>query len=238
MEKIIGSPQEIEREELSEGMTIPDVLSFRKVVDRIQDRRDSVLIKVLYLIAGRTSEICTKVGAYDLSHNKSRDYGTFMNFTIENFVQGSINEKVLLIKVATAKRRSKDGKIFPRYIAVPVNPTYEPWCKDLLEWIRDKGNLNFPLLRWTVSLICKKNLRVLGEDIHAHSLRHIRVSHLINNYGFEPPEVTSVCGWTFRTGWDLAGFQTNPMISIYLHTAWKKSFPRLCKPLSEVIKIG
>ena len=152
----IGSPiQEINPQE----MTMPDILSFRKAVERIENRRDSVLIKTLYLIAGRTSEVCTLAGAYDLQHGKSRDYGTYMNFSIETFNQGSISEKVLLVKVATAKRRSKErDRIFPRYVAIPCNPLYEPWCKDLLEWIRDNGNLNFPLFRWTVSQLVRKNL--------------------------------------------------------------------------------
>lgn len=116
-------------------------------------------------------------------------------------------------------------------IALPVNPKYEPWTRDLLKWIQKRGAMNFPMTRETVRCIVQRHLKPLDPKVHAHSLRHWRLTHLAEYYGFDGYELSLVAGWSFTTGFRMMGMAASPNLDTYLHLTWRKSFHKLLKPL-------
>jgi len=220
---------------------VPEFKRFRKVVDHISKKRDKVLIETLYLTASRVSEIVTKVGAYDLEHGKSKAYGKHLNWQLADFqVNREKNERVLLITEAIAKRklktkRDKERGYIPKTIALPVMPVYEPFTKDLLEWIRDYGNLSFNLGRTRVWQIVKTHLRDLDPKVKTHSLRRWRLNHLVTEYKFDPYDLAVYAGWSVKHSFGVVGMSVSPHQDAYMHNAWRRYFPKLLKPFKIAI---
>lgn len=212
---------------------VPELHTFRKAVEAIPDPRDRTLIQALYLCAARVSELTTKVGRWELEHKKTKPYGRFLEPRIEEFN----GEKVLLLKSAIAKRKTKSKRLRQqkqirlvfKLIALPCSMEYEPWTVKLLEHIRDHKNINFSLTRSTVYKIVRKRLSSLDEHIHTHSLRHYRLTHLVEYYGFDSYDLTLFAGWTFQTG-----VRSSAPLDTYLHLDWRKYFPKLLKPLAKI----
>jgi hypothetical protein len=208
--------------------------AFRYTVEQIRHRRDRVLIQLLYLTAARTSEVITKVDAYDALHHKSKAYGQHISLKVYDFTHKPKNNihKVLVIELATAKRKATRGTFVPRLIALPCHPAYEPWTVELLKWHRDTGVLSFPISRRWVHKIVKKHLRALDPNVHPHRLRFWRLTHLVTEYAFDGHEVTAVAGWTQQTGFNRAGIQSSPQLDVYLHVQWRNYFSKLLKPIA------
>lgn len=209
---------------------VPDMLEFRKKVDRISDRRDRTLIQTLYLGAFRVSEVVTKATPYDLLHNESKGYGVHLSWKLDLFQE----QKALLIKSAVAKRSAKE--LTYKIIALPTNPDFEPWTLDLLRLIKDRRGSNealqFPLGRHRVRQILQERL---GEHIFKkrssgkrllNPLRHYRITHLAEHYGFDGYDLCVYAGWSFKTGVSAVG-----QLDAYLHLGWRKYIRKLLKPL-------
>lgn len=220
---------------------VVDFRKAREVIEHISKKRDRVLIKTLYLTAARVSEIVTKVGAYDLAHGKSQAYGRHLTWQIEHYqVNRRHIEPVLLITEATAKRKlktkeQKEEGYIPKAIALPCNPVYEPFTQELLKWLQTYKTLSFPIQRQTVLKIVKQHLRELDPKVRTHSLRHWRLTHLAEKYLFDNYDLTAYAGWSLQHGFaTTAGIPVSPQLSIYVHTAWHKYFPKLLKPINEI----
>lgn len=224
-------------------MIVPSMSEFRDAVERIVDHRNRILIQFLYLSASRASEVVTRVGKYDLEHLKSWGYGAYMGWSLPEFhVTKTKIEKVLLMKMAVAKRKVKrrkgdddeDGqrRVVYKMIALPTSPKFEPWTEHLLRWITIHGNLNFDMSRITVCRIVKLELHGLDPHIHAHSLRHYRISHLVEHYALDPFDLTAIAGWTFKTTLSAMGQGgASGQLDTYLHLAWRRYFTKLLVPL-------
>lgn len=117
---------------------VPDFRRFREVVNHIDDKRNSALIKMLYLGAYRVNEILTKINAYDEYYGMSRAYGNALRVEIKDFKLEDKPIKVMLINSAVAKRtKEKDGKEYLTFkqVALPITPqNYEPWTLDLFNY--------------------------------------------------------------------------------------------------------
>lgn len=203
---------------------MPSVSKFREQVERISDKRDSLLIKTTYLTAGRVSELLTKTSPYDLKHGKSHPYGLELDFRIEDFVIPSTRqaktEKMLLLKLRIAKRKRK---VIFKSIALPTKPEFEPWCLDLMNFITKTGSVTFPIVRNTAWRIVKKRL-----DIHPHLLRHYRLTHLVDTYGFDQWDLIIYAGWT------LGGAMGVPVpLDSYIHLDWRRYVPKLLRKISR-----
>ena len=100
-------------------MVAPNVRRFRELVEDIPSRRDSVLIKALYLTAAKVSEVTTKVTPYDLKNKLSQPYGQYLDFSFDDYEK----RKVFLIKLAVAQRRVKRKNNLPYFkiVALPAN---------------------------------------------------------------------------------------------------------------------
>jgi len=208
---------------------VVDFLRFREAVDHVLGVRDRNLIQLLYLTASRPSEICTRTTPSELRNQTSKPYGRSMSWTLGR----SKKEKdTLLINVALAKKR----KSLPSHkiIALPINPDFEPWVFDLLKRISLNKKLEFDLTRVSVNNIVKENLSpLLGRNVRAKDLRQLRLKHLARLYDFDPYDLEAIAGIYFHKKL-IAGTLSVEKIEIYMELAWKRYFPKLLKPISEL----
>ena len=234
---------------------VPDLQDFRNSVDALGKNRNSVIIKTLYLTASRCDEFTTKLCPADVG--VTRALGKLVTVDLQKIIVPNIQYKdkekieavdprlgkqppkdlinILLIKIPVLKqrKRKKDPQRETpqkyKIVALPIVRDFEPWVFDLAEYIKEQNELCFHLTRQTVLKIVKKEL-----GYHPHHLRHIRVSHLINNYGFTGEQISLVTGWSMRTGFGVIGQNVSGMIDIYLHSQWKTYIRKLLVPLDVV----
>ncbi len=102
---------------------VPDMKRMREHIDYIGRRRDRVLIKTLYLTAARASELATRTNPSAIQAGKSKSYGRFLSWKIEDLrINQRKVEKALAITLAVAKRRlrtkeQKEQGYIPKVIA-------------------------------------------------------------------------------------------------------------------------
>ncbi len=236
MEEVFAEPEPMEE--------VPNLKEFRHAVDTVNEGRDAAVIKMLYLSACRASEICTKTTPWEIAHNKSKPYGKYLSFSFADYevAKGDV-QKILLLKVAVAKRtkKVKDGedkqRLSFKIVGIPVHPTYEPWVLDLLKWVQNdpQHKLSFDITRMTVQNIVKKNLERFFPKIHAHSLRHFRITHLINEYEFTPYQITAYTGWSLKSTFGAMGVQASSNLDIYAHLQWRDYIQKLLRPIDTLI---
>lgn len=218
-----------------------DFRRMREVIAHIPKQRDRVLIKTLYLTALRVSEIVTKARTYDLEHGKSKAYGKHLHWKFDKFiVNRKHTETALLITAATAKRKlktkeQKEQGFIPKVIALPVMPVYEPFTEELVRWLKVHDTLSFPIARQRVWEIVKKHLRELDPKVSPHSLRHWRLTNLVEKYQFNPPDLTAYAGWSVTQSFAAVGIPAKPILNIYYHSAWQNYFPKLLKPIKDLL---
>lgn len=59
-------------------------------------------------------------------------------------------------------------------------------------------------------------------------LRHYRLTHLVEEYGFDAYDLTVYAGWTFKTIFKGSAGQ----LDTYLHLDWRKYYEKLLKPIN------
>lgn len=233
---------------------VPDLKDFRVSVDALGHNRNSTIIKTLYLTASRCNELLTKISPSDIGRTEA--FGKLVTHSFKDIIVPNIQYKgkeeieartlkprlgeqpkkdsitTLLLKIPVLQqRKNKDSeKEKPqkfKLVAIPCVKDFEPWVIDLLEWMSgNQGNLCFDLTRQSVFKIIKR-----GLGYHPHHLRNIRVSHLVDNYGFTGEQISLVTGWSMKTGYGVLGENVSPMVDIYLHNQWKKYIRKLLVPL-------
>ena len=115
-------------------------------------------------------------------------------------------------------------------VAIPCIRSFEPWHEDLALWIDEHGDrLCFDLTRQSVLKIVKRKL-----GYHPHHLRHIRVTHLVNNYKFTGEQVSLVTGWTMSSSYGFLGQNVSDKVNIYLHSNWDTYIKKLLVPIDEI----
>jgi len=239
--------------EVQQQEEVPSLKDFRQAVDTLRNPRESAIIKLVYLGAFRSSEVCCKTTPWELRNNKTKPYGQTLSCSFGEFEINGKMEKILLLKGLVAKRYRKPKKegdkaraVF-KTIALPCNPDYEPWTLDLLkfiqqqakehkkdpEWTWHKG-LQLDMVRMTLQNIVKRNLKRLFPKIHVHSLRHFRCTHLILAYDFNPFQLACFAGWTLKTGFSGLGISSSSMLDTYTHIRWKDYIKKLFKPITQL----
>jgi len=199
-------------------------------------RQDKIQEKVLLVTAGVAKR--TKVSGKARKQAKKMDepnpeevekafskYG--LTRLLEDYKKGEIKANPLVVAHLL-------GQIHFKQIALPCDPKYEPWTLDLVKRITWKGTLSFNFVRQTAYLRIRDEFRRQGYDVHPHTLRHWRLSHLMQNYGFEPYDISIYSGWSIRSTFNQMGMQASSNIDIYAHLTWNKYFPKLLIPIREV----
>lgn len=207
-------------------------------MDHLPSGRDKTLIETLYVTASRVNELCTKSCTSD---KKTKALGRLVTSSIEHFKWKNLDYPILKVKIPVEKRKAK-SQVFKNIVLPMRTKDQEPWVEDVAKWIYDRDIrehseahcLCFDLTRNSVYKIVRKNLLPLDKDIHPHSIRHYRLTHLFQNYGFDGKDLAAVAGWTLRSGFNLMGEDVSPMVNIYIESQWQKLMPKLLRPLSEV----
>lgn len=161
-----------------------------------------------------------------------------MTWKLQDFkADDSENIKALVLSMPIAKRcKKKEGKEYLTYkeIALPCNPSFEPWTMDLLKWIQKnqakEDSLRFQVTRNTVRSTVIKHLYNLNPQVHCHSLRHWRLTHLVTYYNFDPYDLTQYAGWTFVGAFG-KGQGASGMLDSYINLSWKRYFPKLLRSI-------
>jgi hypothetical protein len=149
----------------------------------------------------------------------------------EKWKKGEITVDPLLIKVLL-------GKITLKTVALPCNPKYEPWTLSLLRHYKEKKTLSFPITRQWFWKNYRQALKDLLPQKSLHSiknpLRHFRINHIIEYYGFLPYDVATYSGWTIASTFGRIGIPVSSNIDAYSHLAWRMYFPRLLLPITQM----
>ena len=194
---------------------VPNLRDFREFIEEIEHSRDSLLIKMLYLTACRVSELAGNISPSERQRGLNV-YGSKLSYDVVT----EENHRILVLKIFTAKRHEF------KLISLPLEEKFEPWAGELHEFLEVAKSQPFQITRQRIWQIVNNRLSLLDPKIHPHTLRHYRLTHLVENYGFDAYDLTVYAGWTFRTTFGQSG-----QLDTYLHLDWRKYFPKLLRPL-------
>jgi len=123
------------------------------------------------------------------------------------------------------------GQIHMKKIAIPLDPKYEPWAIDLKPALyprEDKLGIGFKMTRSYCDKLLKWEFKKLGmEGWHPHWIRKQRISDLVNCWGLTPPEVSSITGWTLRSGYQGTGLAVSSSMDSYWSGNYRSYLPKL-----------
>lgn len=150
---------------------------------------------------------------------------------LEKWKKGQVQIDPLLIEALK-------GRIHFKVVALPCSTVFEPWILDLTKYVKETGKLllSFNLTRERLRQIYRENLKDILPPPHIRNpkniLRHYRITHLLEYYGFNAAQITNYVGWTFKYTSALQGIQGSANIDAYLHLTWKSYFYNLLKPIA------
>jgi integrase len=135
-----------------------------------------------------------------------------------------------------AKTPKPQAQVY-KMIALPAREKYEPWTVNLMEWFLDNNKkMGFDLTRQSMYHIVKNVLRRFDFPSYPHALRHFRCTHLVTEYGYNAADVAAITGWKMQTGFNLLSM-ASPMMDTYLHLTWREYFPKLVKPIDQLLDV-
>lgn len=168
-------------------MSLPNVLEFRQRVESIQNLDRRIAFQTLHLICGRVGEVITEKYSSDKTANptgskltvtktnyqpdlndpQERDTWTFIRLLQGqpvNFNEiAQIKEEVAVFKVSTEKRGG-----LTREIGLPLNPKYDPWIKQVYDYLHNKKINGFQYTRQEMWNTAKIAFEGLTYKIHPY----------------------------------------------------------------------
>jgi hypothetical protein len=212
---------------------LPKVSIVRKRIEHANPENIRMILKDIYLKAGRISESISQKCPADTT----TPYGPNGTDASIETIEG---HEAVVLSVRTAKRKGKE-----RIIALPVET--EPWAKPLYNYYKRFDDTPvFPCTRQTVWVHAKTifegfNYPILsykikrdGELTHVpehskrftlHALRHLRATELIRFYHFKAEDLAAYCGWRLTS----IGKTTSVMERYIDLSAYVDYFPKLLK---------
>lgn len=210
-------------------MIYPGLSETRARIDATADPVARYALKLAYLLCVRANELCGVNQASDLvtepdglEHYLSKAIGPTKNEVEYDTYEGS---ELMKVTVQIEKRR----KDVVRVVALPMSPEFEPWTAGLSNRFAklDRFDKLLPFPRWRlVKWINESGLGIPGKY---NPLRHLRLNHLTQYYGFNADDRTLIAGWSFSSGARSSGPQDE-----YLNLDWRPYYPKLLKPLPRV----
>jgi len=92
------------------SINVPELKDFRSYIGNLKcPAKEQVFIKTLYLTGAKASELLTKTTPYQLKHNKSKSYGSYLQLEMLRKYQTANGQEIplLLLKLAVAKQTKK-----------------------------------------------------------------------------------------------------------------------------------
>ncbi len=180
-------------------------------------------LKFQYLTGARVSEVCGK-WAFNMDEYEVTDFD---------------DVPLIVCTLRTAKRKGKR-----RPIAIPLEPMFEPWGRDIADYIEEADLFEpFYWSTWTQWKYARKTFEGLtyaieeyyrpefksiiqehSRELRTHGLRHIRATQLVNLYRFSPVQLATYMGW--KLSGHLGGSR---MMDRYVALQWHDYFPKLLK---------
>ena len=216
-------------------MSLPSTEIIRERIEQVQNEDIQMCLKACYLFAGRITEVIGKVTLGDKTSKQRIARGGKKE---DARLDSLLDHNAFLFNVYTAKREGKR-----RIIALPDQ---EKWAQKLYDYYKSADDFVFPFTRqkvWQYSVKAFEGLQYPietyaiwknGEIIkkvnahekpfRLHALRHLRITELIEFYGFNGFEVATYCGWTLKTSLGIGG-----QFDRYAHLDWQSYFPKLLK---------
>ena len=169
-------------------MSLPNILEFRKRVESIPNIDKKIAFKTLHLICGRVGEVITRKCPSDITANptgskltvtkntyqpdltnpQERDTWTFIKMLQGEQVNyakiAQIKEEVIIFKVSTEKRMG-----LMREIGLPLNPKYDPWVKEVYDYLSIKKDHGFQFSRQQMWVTAKHVFEGLLYTIHPYN---------------------------------------------------------------------
>jgi len=179
---------------MTEVRSIPSNEEIREQISKVDNSRDKAFLSVLYLTGARISEIVKRLKVKDIQQEQLGDRLFYVFY------------------VYTEKRKEKKAVFRRNGIPYDNNKFY---LENIINYIKRFGlkeqDILFNFDRKTGQRVVKKWM-----DCNPHFLRHIRVSHLTSDYGFNARELMDYIGWSdIRT------------TVIYTHLDWKHTATKL-----------
>lgn len=144
----------------------------KRVIESISDIQKQALFSVLYLTAGRISEVVNSITPNDIK--------------IDN-----TNKEIWLFKVYTEKTRGKVG-----YRNLPFYYEENKFFLDIIKDYMDIANIQYdtPLFRLSRQYVWKLCYEFF--DVNPHWIRHSRLTSLVEKYNFSDQRLMLWAGWT------------------------------------------
>jgi integrase len=222
-------------------MSLPPVTEIRKRIQVAKPDEAKFSLMAAYLFCARVSEIVGYDYPSDNKYTTARG-PTGTDCEIQSFDLGPIQEQVAVFTLKTAKRRGKERKI-----ALPLNPRYEPFTQQLVDYFKRAGSDKvFPFSRRKAYEYARRAFDGFSypidsykvyengkvekiQDEHfkpfrTHALRHLRTTELIERFNFDGFDLSIYGGWTLRS---MVG--VGSAMSRYAHLQWGRYFPKLLK---------
>lgn len=211
---------------------MPSVQEVRRRIEKVPKVKYRRCLQFIYLIDGRVSEAIGRVSPSDKTTAARGPTGRDVEFIVWDE-----ENKIEAVLFTVKSSHGRDGQ--PRICAIPLNPEYESWAREVALYISKAGpdSYAFPFTRQKVYQVANKTFKGLrypikkyddneGEEVPAHwkdfkvhALRHLRASDLLSYYGFTQTELCQFGGW---------GLQ-NKALELYIYFDWRSYFPKLLK---------
>lgn len=199
-------------------MSLPNVLEFRQRVETIQNLDKRIAFQTLHLICGRVGEAITEkypsdktanptgskltvektIYQPDLNDPQERDTWTFIKLLQGqpvNYAEiAQIKEDVAVFKVSTEKRGG-----LTRDIGLPLNIKYDPWVKQVYDYLHNKKPNGFQFTRQEMWVTAKEAFEGLTYKIHPYQRAVIingEYQHKENGKLLKEPQKESIKNFT------------------------------------------
>lgn len=161
----------------------------------------------VYLSVGRVSESLQ-------FKSKSWNGLTKEHITIEQ--DPDLGQTLVFNNILVLKRRDGDDQ---KSIGIPIKSEPE-LCQIIIDYIQNMkpNDVLFPFNRQKGWNLVKNHLKIPNLTFYPHLLRHIRLTHLNTEYGYDEGALRTAAGWT-----------DGRPASIYTHLGWKDNAKRLLK---------
>ena len=227
-------------------------MNIQTLREKIETSIDPYPLQLSYLTGARANELCAP-GREEMYTHMQRPNEKFVRVSkthsvgplardcsFDVFENQYTGEKVRVFKIEMTVLKRREKFVVKRIVAFPIGE-YEPWTIEIAKHVQalqpnepildmERHTLTNRISRAGFYASLKEEDKV--SDPH-NPLRHYRLTHLIDNYAFDPYQIRTFFGWSPNTTLKASGGSS--ISRKYEHLNWGLYFPKLCKPLPITI---